>query len=192
MIHSEDIKKAALHLFAFKGYDSTSMQDIAEAVGIKKATIYSHFKSKSEIFLVLLQEQANLFTSTITAAMEKSQATEIKDILYDVFEANVQLYNDKVNLLFWKRAELLAAGYSDDDIQVKLKLVMDNLNSLVQMSMQKAIIAKGLMVDPRWLGKRMFTFILFLQGYIEWMLLSETYEALDTRTAWEDFWHGMD
>ncbi len=45
----ERILDAAINLFAQKGFDATSMREIAEEVGIKKASMYSHFKSKDEI-----------------------------------------------------------------------------------------------------------------------------------------------
>ncbi len=45
----EKIFEAAINLFALKGFDATSMREIAEAVGIKKASMYSHYKSKDEI-----------------------------------------------------------------------------------------------------------------------------------------------
>lgn len=45
----ERIFEAAIDLFAQKGFDATSMREIAEAVGIKKASLYSHYKSKDEI-----------------------------------------------------------------------------------------------------------------------------------------------
>ena len=45
----ERIFEAAIDLFALKGFDATSMREIAEAVGIKKASLYSHYKSKNEI-----------------------------------------------------------------------------------------------------------------------------------------------
>ena len=45
----ERIFKAAIDLFAQKGFDATSMREIAEAVGIKKASLYSHYNSKDEI-----------------------------------------------------------------------------------------------------------------------------------------------
>lgn len=45
----EKIFIAAVDLFAEKGYDATSMREIAEAVGIKKASLYSHYKSKDDI-----------------------------------------------------------------------------------------------------------------------------------------------
>jgi AcrR family transcriptional regulator len=45
----ERIFDIAIQLFAKNGFNSTSMREIAEAVGIKKASMYSHFKSKDEI-----------------------------------------------------------------------------------------------------------------------------------------------
>ena len=45
----ERIFGVAIKLFAQKGFNATSMREIAEAVGIKKASMYSHFKSKDEI-----------------------------------------------------------------------------------------------------------------------------------------------
>ncbi|MGB9979653.1 TetR/AcrR family transcriptional regulator [Methanobacterium sp.] len=45
----EKIFEAAINLFAQKGFDATSMREIAEVVGIKKASMYSHYKSKDEI-----------------------------------------------------------------------------------------------------------------------------------------------
>ena len=45
----EKIFESAIDLFAKKGFDGTSMREIAEAVGIKKASLYSHYKSKNEI-----------------------------------------------------------------------------------------------------------------------------------------------
>ena len=45
----EKIFEAAIDLFAKKGFDATPMREIAEAEGIKKASLYSHYKSKNEI-----------------------------------------------------------------------------------------------------------------------------------------------
>lgn len=43
------IFEVSLDLFAQKGFDAVSMREIAEAVGIKKASVYSHFASKDEL-----------------------------------------------------------------------------------------------------------------------------------------------
>ena len=46
----ERITEEALTLFAEKGYKGTSVKNIADAVGIKDASLYNHFRSKQEIF----------------------------------------------------------------------------------------------------------------------------------------------
>jgi AcrR family transcriptional regulator len=51
----ERIFEASIDLFAQKGFDATSMREIAEAVGIKKASMYSHYKSKDEILEKILE-----------------------------------------------------------------------------------------------------------------------------------------
>ena len=39
----------AIQLFMHEGYENVSMQNIAEAVGIRQSAVYNHFKSKQEI-----------------------------------------------------------------------------------------------------------------------------------------------
>ena len=51
----ERIFEAAIDLFAQKGFNATSMREIAETVGIKKASMYSHYKSKDEILEKILE-----------------------------------------------------------------------------------------------------------------------------------------
>jgi AcrR family transcriptional regulator len=46
----ERIKEAAMMLFTQKGYDAASMNEIAQNVGIRVSSIYSHFKTKEELF----------------------------------------------------------------------------------------------------------------------------------------------
>jgi len=45
----ERIEQVALKLFTEKGYDRTSLREIAEQLGVTKAALYYHFKSKEEI-----------------------------------------------------------------------------------------------------------------------------------------------
>lgn len=52
----QEILETALDLFSVKGYEATSISQIAEAVGIRKASLYSHFGSKQEILDALVQE----------------------------------------------------------------------------------------------------------------------------------------
>lgn len=45
----QEIMRAALELFSVQGFEATSTAQIAQAVGIRKASLYSHFESKQEI-----------------------------------------------------------------------------------------------------------------------------------------------
>ena len=55
-IRKETILGHARHLFANKGYAETSVDDIAQACSIQKASLYHYFKSKQEI----LQQMVDL------------------------------------------------------------------------------------------------------------------------------------
>ncbi len=45
----EEILEAALDSFSVNGYEATSISHLADAVGIRKASLYSHFSGKQEI-----------------------------------------------------------------------------------------------------------------------------------------------
>jgi AcrR family transcriptional regulator len=49
----ERILNVALELFTEKGYDGTSLREIAETLGVTKAAIYYHFASKEDILMAL-------------------------------------------------------------------------------------------------------------------------------------------
>ena len=50
MTTKEKILVNSLKLFSKKGYNGTSVRDIAYSVGIKESSLYNHFKSKQDIF----------------------------------------------------------------------------------------------------------------------------------------------
>ena len=52
----EQIRRLALELFAQRGYDGTSLREIADRLGITKAAVYYHFKTKEEILASLVND----------------------------------------------------------------------------------------------------------------------------------------
>ena len=50
----DEILDASSELFTVQGFATTSTHQIADAVGIRQASLYYHFPSKTEIFLTLL------------------------------------------------------------------------------------------------------------------------------------------
>ena len=52
----QEILEAALELFSVQGFEATSISQIADAVGIRKASLYSHFENKQAILDALIEE----------------------------------------------------------------------------------------------------------------------------------------
>ena len=54
-----------MKLFADKGYDATSIEEITATVGVAKGTLYYHFSRKEEIFHFLVEEGMKLLKNSI-------------------------------------------------------------------------------------------------------------------------------
>ena len=81
----QEILDAALELFSVQGYEATSISQLAEAVGIRKASLYSHFENKQAILDALIQttmeeyEKHSIFANAdwddLTFAKDKENLT---------------------------------------------------------------------------------------------------------------------
>ena len=69
------IFETSMDLFAKKGYEATSIEEITSVVGVAKGTLYYHFSSKEEIFNFLVEEGMKLLKNSIdikTSGLESS------------------------------------------------------------------------------------------------------------------------
>ncbi|MBP3255047.1 MAG: TetR/AcrR family transcriptional regulator [Clostridia bacterium] len=64
------IFETSMKLFAEKGYDATSIEEITSVVGVAKGTLYYHFSSKEEIFEFLVEEGVKLLKNSIEIKTE--------------------------------------------------------------------------------------------------------------------------
>ena len=60
------ILASSLHLFAARGYDAVGVQEIAEASGVKKPTLYHYFGSKKGVLETLMKEQFTPFLNDLS------------------------------------------------------------------------------------------------------------------------------
>lgn len=65
------IFEASMKLFAEKGYDATSIEEITSTVGVAKGTLYYHFSSKEEIFNFLVEEGIKLLNNSVDIKIDK-------------------------------------------------------------------------------------------------------------------------
>jgi AcrR family transcriptional regulator len=62
--------RVATRRFARQGFDSTSLQEIAEEVGIKKPSLLHHFPSKNDLLLAVLDNLFEHWTSRLPVLLE--------------------------------------------------------------------------------------------------------------------------
>jgi AcrR family transcriptional regulator len=72
---------AALDLFAKHGVGGTSLQMIADALGVTKAAVYHQFKTKEEIVLAAAQAELAKVESAVIAAEAEADPARARDVL---------------------------------------------------------------------------------------------------------------
>ena len=65
------IFETSMKLFAEKGYENTSIEEITATVGVAKGTLYYHFASKEEIFNFLVSEGVKLLQNSVDIKTSK-------------------------------------------------------------------------------------------------------------------------
>ena len=70
-MNRDQILEAAAQIIRQKGYHAASMQDIADAVNLQKASLYHHFSSKQEILLALLDQALDLLIERVSTVLDK-------------------------------------------------------------------------------------------------------------------------
>ena len=89
----EKIKEAARKVFTQKGYAATRTRDIAEASGVNLALLNYYFKSKENLFDIIMLENIREFSHSVLAILNNKETS------------------------FYQKIELLAAHYIDKLIQ---------------------------------------------------------------------------
>ncbi|WP_104805141.1 TetR/AcrR family transcriptional regulator [Blautia marasmi] len=85
----ENIITISAKLFAEKGYDKTSMQDIADAVGMSKGGIFHHFSSKEDIFNAVMERQFEQITETVKKWLDEMHGLTAKEKLRGLIRRNL-------------------------------------------------------------------------------------------------------
>ncbi|WP_210593359.1 TetR/AcrR family transcriptional regulator [Streptomyces sp. GESEQ-35] len=72
------IQDVALELFAEQGYEKTSLREIAERLGVTKAALYYHFKTKEEIIVSLFEDLTKPIEDLIEWGRQQPHTLETK------------------------------------------------------------------------------------------------------------------
>lgn len=101
-----EILLAAIDLFARKGFQRTEVQEIADAAGVAKGTVYRYFESKEALFLAAADLSMRELAESIDRVVD-----EIKDPVQRLRKAALTVagyferYPERIELLAQERAE---------------------------------------------------------------------------------------
>ena len=167
----EKIFDVALELFSKKGYDSVSLREIAEEVGIKKSSIYSHYPSKEAIlmdifdyFTDLFEENELLNSKDFNLSVDNEILLENPELFYHQgSEAIRELISQERNLKIFKliliqmhHNEKIRQFFQDEILVMPLEFWMRFFTILKE----KGIIKKD--SNPELLAKEYYSFPIYL------------------------------
>ena len=165
----KQILEEAFKLYAKHGYESASMQQIADAVSIEKASLYGHFKSKNEIFMTVL---LNEFQSIESALLEGIKEDELLyDLIEKIFINTIEYFRNKEKLLFWKQIVLLSAIDSDDEFYKQARSVVQSFDKKVMSVLSVSAQASNIDEDTQRIIS--LYFLIFTQGFLDWFLMQK-------------------
>jgi AcrR family transcriptional regulator len=146
----------ALELFIEKGYDKTSLREIAERLGFSKAAVYYHFASKDDILAALHLRLHAVLDNALVGLAQTDAGLDAWPALLDQFVDGMIANRDLFVLHERNRAafeQLHMKNHHDDhdDIERQLRRVLADgaipLDSRVRMACSLGAVTLGVMIS---------------------------------------------
>lgn len=134
----EKILNAGRKLFTERGYAATRTRDIAEEAGINLALLNYYFRSKENLFKIIMLEKVELFFGELIRLLKEESTIDKKsekiiELYFDMLSSNPDLpififsetrYNKNHSAVREKMQSIL----NDKDLQILLKEMNPNVN----------------------------------------------------------------
>jgi AcrR family transcriptional regulator len=128
-------------IFLKKGFQETSMREIAEAAGLGKSTLYDYFKTKDDILLYFFEDQIN----DLTEAAKKIALQNIPadQRLRQVMTVHLEFLQANKNMLMKLSMEVQRLGLdSQKQIQMNRHEYQDLLRGLIEEGIREGVFRK--------------------------------------------------
>lgn len=188
MTSNDDIKQAAFRLFATRGYQCTSMQDIAQAVGLKKQSLYSHFSGKQELYEIIQQEQTRHIMSELLIAVDRLENETTEKLLKGVFKCLIDIFQCKERLLLWKRSFII---HGESEVPAMMAKPGWHFDEKLRNRLYAIISSKhAQLFDHERFHSFFLSYMLSIQGYFDWMIVKGHDESI-LEAFWNNIWNGI-
>jgi AcrR family transcriptional regulator len=186
----EKIMEESLILFANYGYENTTLTNIADAVGIKKPSLYNHFNNKEAIFLHVLNEVAKKEKDYWTAYSEAASTLSIADQLHHIYRVYLDHMANSTEGLFFKRVTFFPPEEFAGEIKEAFWLIEDCMTNIIRQVLEQGIDQK--IIRPLSTDTLTSAFYTLVDG----LFLEENFYDQDVfeqrqQASWEIFWLGI-
>ena len=148
------IFETSMKLFAEKGYENTSIEEITATVGVAKGTLYYHFASKEEIFNFLVSEGVKLLQNSVDIKTSKyhNYIDKVKAIVLIQVKI-VDKYEDIITILL---SQFYGKEARNKMCQQHVFEYIGKIEKIVAEGMQKGEIKQG---DPKVIASEIYALI---------------------------------
>lgn len=136
---SAQIKEVSLRHFAQSGYEGASLAHIADDVGIKKQSIYTHFKGKDELFLQICKDAYENELKSVIHFKESNPNQPIKEFLFNFLLHCIERYEKFDSTKFMIRTAFFPPIHLNDQVMKYVYKYLDNVEELFLPIIEKAM-----------------------------------------------------
>ncbi|WP_077211985.1 TetR/AcrR family transcriptional regulator [Bacillus dakarensis] len=185
------IKEVALIHFAENGYEGTSMAQIADDVGIKKQSIYTHFKGKDELFLQVCREVFSNELRMVEQFIDHHNPQQIDKFLLNFLVQYSERYEENDFTKFWLRTSFFPPAHLYDVVMKYVYEYLDKVEELLLPIIQKAV-TEGKVSSSVSADAATVAFLGVLDGIFVEMLYGGS-QRLKKRldASWQLYWRGL-
>lgn len=151
-----EIAQAAISVFLAKGFQESSVREIAEAAGIGKSTLYDYFKTKEDILLFVAEKEVVHLTRNVQEIASRP-LTVIEKLRQIVSMHLDYLVNNKDFYLMLTFELQRLSPESQRHIQLKRHVYQDLLREMIAQGIQQGVFRP---VDPMLAARVLFTALL--------------------------------
>jgi len=145
-VRKNKIMEKAKNLFAEKGYHSVTMEEVAEACGVAKGTVYLYFDTKADLFIKIFVEAHREIIEQVRKMLGtgKSFVTTVSDI-FDYFEEFIR--GDG----FFSRFGKVQKGMRGSNIPLEcLQKINESIAEMIESMEEEAVsVLKGYLPDSK-------------------------------------------
>ncbi|MDM5359353.1 TetR/AcrR family transcriptional regulator [Peribacillus sp. ACCC06369] len=188
---SNEIKEAALKYFTIHGYEGASLSLIAEEVGMKKQSIYAHFKGKDDLFLNVLRDVKETELSSKLQYFSKVDSKNPEKDLYGFLQLIIDLFQKNEHLKFWLRMSFFPPAHLEKAIVEEVMDIEEKVQAILERKFQDWINAKLIVGDAAITPTYAFL------GVVDSIMLELVYGNDEKRlkdklaASWKVFWRGI-